>query len=257
MLKYHLHEMIYDPVTSKATYRFDGNVIASWAGNVSASQANQVLWGANASLGKGTMNYHRAEFDITGQGAIAIYDAGFAGDPVTALSPTNQGWARVASGVPLLESALSPDSEFIHPVVMTTNAAPVRPGEGTLNGIINPNGWPAVGWFDHGPTMSYGNSTPMTAVGSGTDFAAASALVTALARGAPYHFRAVASNSVGAVYGSDLSFTVPDSTPIPSTPSGGGRAFDYRACCAGAELPHLHQWHFSGSGRRGHATIPG
>src|ERR1051326_6787775 len=42
VLKYHLHESFYDPVANQATYRFDGNVIASWSGDVSTSQSNQV-----------------------------------------------------------------------------------------------------------------------------------------------------------------------------------------------------------------------
>src|SRR5207253_89950 len=66
VLKYHLHELIYDPATARATYRFDGNVIASWSGDVSTSQSNQVMWGANSTTGRGEMHYHRAEFSITG-----------------------------------------------------------------------------------------------------------------------------------------------------------------------------------------------
>ncbi len=228
VLKYHLHEMVYDPGTGKATYRFDGNAIATWPGNLSAGQSNQVMWGANSSGGAGVMNYHRAEFDVTGFGAIATYDAGFAGTPVTAPSPTNQGWTRLTNGVPLLESPLSPDAEFIHPVAVTAAATSLRPGQATLNGNINPSGWPAVCWFDHGPTTSYGNSTPTTALGNGTAFVAESALITGLPRGAPYHFRVVASNNVGTVIGGDMSFTVLDSSVIPSGATGGGQPFDIR-----------------------------
>ncbi len=226
VLKYHLHEMIYDPGTGSATYRFDGNVIATWSGSLSAGQSNQVMWGANSPLGLGIMNYHRVEFDVTGLGAIATYDAGFAGSPLTTPSPTNQGWTRIAIGPSLSELALSPDAEYIHPAVVTGVATFVRPGEATLNAIINPNGWPVFGWLDHGPTIGYGNSTPLTSLGNGTAFVPVASLITGLPRGAPYHFRVAASNSVGTVLGGDMNFSVPDSPPIPSGATGGGLAFD-------------------------------
>jgi microcystin-dependent protein len=227
--RYHLHEMIYDPLSGQATYRFDGNVIASWTGAFSTSQSNQVMWGANASTGQGEMNYHRAEFSINGQGTIALYDAGFLGNPVTAPNPTNQGWTRSASGAPaLLEAAQSGDTEFIHPIVLTSNATSLHPGQATLNASINANGWPAYVWFDHGPTTAYGTSTPAVAAGAGTAFIPASALITGLPRGGTYHFRAGASNTVGAVYGTDMSFTVSDTSPISSAPAGGGQPFDIR-----------------------------
>jgi microcystin-dependent protein len=228
VLKYHLHEMIYDPVTAQATYRCDGNVIASWSGDLSANQSNQVMWGANSSSGRGEMHYHRAEFAIAGQGTLAAYDAGFAGNPATAPSPTNQGWTRLSSGLVPLESALSPDAEFIHPVAVTSNATYLHPGQATLNASVNANGWPAVCWFDHGPTIGYGSSTPQIPLGNATAFVPASSLVTGLPRAVPYHFRVVASNSVGAVYGNDLTVSVPDSPPIPSAPAGGGQPFDIR-----------------------------
>jgi microcystin-dependent protein len=226
VLKYHLHEIFYDPVANQATYRFDGNVIASWSGDVSTSQSNQVMWGANSTLGRGEMHFNRAEFAINGQGTIAAYGAGFY--PASTPSPTNQGWTRLSSGLALPEAALSPDSEFIHPVAVTSNALPFHPGEVTLLGNINPNGWPAYCWFGHGPTTSYGSSTPLLSVGSGNDFVPASTLLTGVPRGAPYHFRVVASNSVGSVYGGDISFTLPDIAPISTVAAGGGQPFDTR-----------------------------
>ena len=228
VLKYHLHEMIYDPGTSLATYRFDGRVIATWSGQVSPGQSNQVMWGANGSSGHGAMDYHRAQFEISGQGAIAAYNAGLEGAPVTAPAPTNQGWTRVASGLPGLESDRSPDDEFIHPAAVTGSASSLRAGQATLNASINPNGWPAACWFQHGPTTSYGTATPMTPLGNGTVFVMASYPLTGLPRDVTYHFRVVASNSVGTVVGNDMSFTVLNSPLVPSGRSGGGQPFDLR-----------------------------
>jgi microcystin-dependent protein len=225
--KYHLHEMIYDPATSFATYRFDGKVIAAWAGNVSTLQSNQVMWGADSSSGMGTMDYHRVEFDINGQGPIAVYDAGFQGAPPTAPSPTNQGWARVVSGFPN-EIARSPDNEFIHPIVVTSNAVSLHPGQATLTASVNPNGLPAVYSFDYGLTTAYGNSTAQYSVGSATDFVSVSTLITGLPRGVTNHFRAVASNSGGSVYDGDMNFSGPQGATVTTTGVGGGQPVDIR-----------------------------
>jgi microcystin-dependent protein len=228
VLKYHLYEIIYDPGTSLATYRFDGRVIATWSGQLSGAQSNQVMWGATASSGSGVMDYHRAEFEIVGQGAVATYYAGFEGDPVTAPSPTNQGWTRLASALPGVESDRSPDNEFIHPSAATGSPSSLRPGRATLNAIINPNGWPAACWFQYGPTTTYGSVSPVTPLGDGTAFVAVSYPVTGLLRDVIYHFRVVASNSVGTVAGNDISFTVLNSPSVPSGPAGGGQPLDLR-----------------------------
>jgi microcystin-dependent protein len=227
-MRYHLHELIYDPLTLAATYRFDGQTIAVWAGDFSAMQANQVLWGANSlTSGRGEMNYHRAEFSINGLGTVAVYDAGFAGNPATAPSPTTQGWTRVTAGIAIPEIPLSADTEFIHPAAVT-GVPTLHPGEAMLNATVNPNGWPAFCWFEHGPTTSYGNVSPVTAVGDSNAFLSTSSLVTGLPRGSTYHFHVVASNNVGAIFGNDASFVVPDSPSMASDPSGGGQAFDIR-----------------------------
>jgi microcystin-dependent protein len=225
---YHVHEMTYDPVTGDATYRMDGTVITSWPGEVSSGQPQQVTWGANASPGMGVMNNHYADFEIIGQGAIATYDAGFAGNPAVAPSPISQGWARFASGGTILEAAVSPDSVYVPPLAITGAAASVRPGQATLNASINPNSQPAAYWFEHGPTTNYGSTTPISTLASGINFVTVSNLVTALPRGLPYHFRVVASNSTSQVAGADMSFTVPEGPAAPSGTTGGGEPFDIR-----------------------------
>ena len=109
---YHRHELVYDPATTSATYLFDGASIRTWAGvTPDANYNGQALFGAAASSGQGRMNYHQVQFAISGLGTVSEYHAGFAGSPVVAPSPTNQGWGLTwsAPSTTLTNFPVSPD----------------------------------------------------------------------------------------------------------------------------------------------------
>jgi len=98
--------------------------------------------------------------------------------------------------------------------VSTLSATAVTRTTATLNGTIDPDGWPTTAWFQWGTTTAYGNFTPVTGMGSGTTALALSVPLAGLTPGTIYHFRAAATNIAGVVYGSDQSFitTVPTFT---------------------------------------------
>ena len=105
---------------------------------------------------------------------------------------------------------------FITPIsttVMTLPATAIAAASATLNGTVNPNGWPTTAWFQWGTTTNYGNLTGATDLGSGWTTLPLSAPLTSLTPGTTYHFRAAATNIVGVVYGSDQSFTAAPSPP--------------------------------------------
>jgi len=89
---YHDHEVRFDPDTGMATYSFDGTPIHEWSGQASTSRG--VTWGSGSTPGRGTMNYHRVQFEILGPTptVAASYDAGAAGNPVVAPDPATQDW---------------------------------------------------------------------------------------------------------------------------------------------------------------------
>jgi hypothetical protein len=100
------------------------------------------------------------------------------------------------------------------PSVTTVAATAISTNTATLNGSANPNGLAANGFFQWGLTTNYGQTTANTALGNGNSPVAFShALITSLSPAQTYHYRAVASNSVGIAYGTDMSFT----TPAPPT----------------------------------------
>jgi hypothetical protein len=88
------------------------------------------------------------------------------------------------------------------PEAFTDAATNTLPNSVTLKGRVIPNGLPTDVWFQYGPTAALGSNSPIQAIGSGT---ASVNVIAALGGFAPggYHFRCVASNSLGVTYGSD------------------------------------------------------
>jgi hypothetical protein len=79
----------------------------------------------------------------------------------------------------------------------------------TLNGLASPNGLPTRAWFEYGSTTNYGNSSVAVDVGSGTGAIVISNLLSALPFATSYHYRLVASNSVGVATSPDAIFYLP------------------------------------------------
>jgi hypothetical protein len=98
----------------------------------------------------------------------------------------------------------------------TGDATDIGPGTATLHGELNPSGSPTHYYFEWGETKSYGLKTP---VPPGDETAAGSlipvetSLTGRLTSATTYHYRIVATNSLGTSFGSDREFTTPLSDP--------------------------------------------
>jgi len=94
----------------------------------------------------------------------------------------------------------------VPPTVQTLAASALSLTNVTLNGFANPRGSSTFAWFEWGPSTNYGNTTPLQALGNGTNNTSFSEVLTGLVAGVTYHFRAVGSNAIGIVFGNDLTF---------------------------------------------------
>jgi len=106
------------------------------------------------------------------------------------------------------------------PIVVTQTTSSLSSTGVTLNGTVNPNSASTTVTFEYGLTASYGNSIaaiPGTLTGNNTS--AVSAVVSGLTPGTTYHFRIKAVNSLGTVYGSDMSFMTSGEVPLATTVS--------------------------------------
>ena len=98
-------------------------------------------------------------------------------------------------------------AQDIAPTVTTSDATSVAASTATLNGSVNPNGLSTTYYFEYGTTTNYGSTTTSTDAGTGTTAISVSADLTGLSEGTTYHFRLVATNSVGTSNGDDKTFT--------------------------------------------------
>jgi uncharacterized delta-60 repeat protein len=106
----------------------------------------------------------------------------------------------------------------VPPTVTTLAASAITTTGAKLNGTVNPSGATTRAWFDYGLTSSYGSSSAFTNVGAGSSSVAVALPVGALSSGTIYHYRLVATNSVGTTLGGDLTFqTVPVTQPAVTT----------------------------------------
>jgi len=88
------------------------------------------------------------------------------------------------------------------PVVTTNPATNVTASSARLNGTLDPHGLSTTVYFQYGTTSSYGSITP-NQIKTGNDYQNVFAGISGLTPGTTYHFRIVATNTVGTRYGID------------------------------------------------------
>ncbi len=116
------------------------------------------------------------------------------------------GQANTGTGTPL---AL-PDAVTLAALDITNSSA-------VFQGTANPQGGTTFIRFEYGTTTAYGKSTPARGIGSGTEPATVIQQASELLPGATYHFRLVATNSLGTTYGEDLTFDTGLLAPLATT----------------------------------------
>ena len=132
--------------------------------------------------------------------------------PVAGLSESTTYHVRIVA-TNSLGTAYGPDRTFKtpphEPSVVTEPASGVARTEATVNGSVNPNGGNVTScYFEYGTTVAYGSSVPCSSLpGSGESKVEVSAPVSGLSESTTYHFRIVATNSLGTSYGLDHTFS--------------------------------------------------
>ncbi|HEV7493487.1 hypothetical protein [Baekduia sp.] len=106
------------------------------------------------------------------------------------------------------------------PAATTGGVRDVTVSAATLTASVGPHGASTSSKFDYGLTTSYGTSTQTASAGAGTGTSSVSARISGLTAGKRYHYRIVATNSLGTTRGADRSFVVA-STPTAATLTAG------------------------------------
>ena len=94
------------------------------------------------------------------------------------------------------------------PVVITNPATDVTASSTTLHGSLDPHGLSTTVHFEYGTTTSYGHNTPAQSE-TGNTYRNIASTISGLTAHTTYHFRVVATNSVGTRRGNDRTFITP------------------------------------------------
>ncbi len=93
------------------------------------------------------------------------------------------------------------------PSAVTESATAITAGSAALTGSVTPNATNATAWMEWGTNNSYGFKTAMTNVGLAGALVTVKLPVGGLSAQRTYHYRVVASNALGMVWGADQQFT--------------------------------------------------
>jgi hypothetical protein len=127
------------------------------------------------------------------------------------------------------------------PTVTTEAATALTKFKATLHGQVNPNQANVTDChFEYGTTVAYGSTIACAqAPGGGFDPVVVSANLSGLTGGTNYHFRLVATNSVGTTNGVDREFTTPSlNKPEVTTSPGATEILQTSAKVAGTVNPN-------------------
>lgn len=91
------------------------------------------------------------------------------------------------------------------PIVVTKPATDITSHCATLKGSVHPQSGSTTYWFDWGSSTAYGNTTTPK-IATGASYVNVFSYISGLVAGTTYHFRLVATNSLGTSYGNDTSF---------------------------------------------------
>lgn len=124
------------------------------------------------------------------------------------------------NGSSSLIEKVSPFGTALPLPVAVTGQANAFINTATLQASVNAMGGTASAWFEYGRTTSYGQivaATPSPVIGS--ILAPVSAEISGLVSGTRYHYRVVAQNATGIVYGEDQVFGTAFLAPASSIQS--------------------------------------
>ncbi len=110
----------------------------------------------------------------------------------------------------------------LRPAIQTRTATAVQIDGALLQGATNPGLTNSTAWFEWGETPAYGNATAAEFLGAGATNIFVRHSITGLTENVTYHFRAVASNALGASFGLDKTFAATGTNML--TPRSGHAA---------------------------------
>ena len=136
------------------------------------------------------------------------------------LADGDYNWSVQTIDNAFVGSSFAPEQSFgvgSLPSAITEAASGIGATSATLNGLVNPNGFETTVVFEYGLSTSYGDqiaASPGSLIG--VTEVAMSADLSGLSAATEYHFRLVATSSIGTVNGADQVFTTLSDGNLPT-----------------------------------------
>src|SRR5947207_1327110 len=195
------------PIAGAATYIASNSLTANWS-SVSGATGYRLDVSPNSSFSTYVAGYQNLNVGNTTSRSVSGLNA----------STTYYYRVRAYNG-----NGTSGNSNVVNvttlsatgpPVVITNAASLIASFSATLNGSVDPHGLPTTVYFQYGTTTSYGLTTAPQSK-TGNTYQNVTANISGLTASTTYHFRMVATNSAGTMYGSDRTFTTLSATGPP------------------------------------------
>jgi hypothetical protein len=160
--------------------------------------------GLNATL---VFRYDPSELNGAVDSTLMLFKSNNGGSSWTPQGGTVDAVAHTITLAGINDLSLWTASLPVAPVASTVAASNVALAGATLNGIVNPNGASTTYYFEYGPSLLYGSTTPQANAGAGWNDVAVNSPVSGLSPGSVYHFRLVTRNAGGTTAANDVIVT--------------------------------------------------
>lgn len=130
------------------------------------------------------------------------------GDGVFANDAASRYTAALFNGVTWVPS-MAPLQTTLPPFASTRPALDVSTNAATLTGVVSPRGVDTEVFFEYGPTLNYGNTTPVRVIAGNVGEASVTERLANLLSGGEYNYRIVARNARGTYVGENQLVRVP------------------------------------------------
>jgi photosystem II stability/assembly factor-like uncharacterized protein len=185
-------------------------------------EVNQLVSNLNAHLFAGTIGSAYTDYGLfrsTNNGLNWFREeSGLVSSSINAIAFNYTGHALVGDGTNTHLSSKSTTS----PVIITSSATQISQSAALMNGTIYSGANSGTYHFEYGATMSYDTHTATQAIDSNNSTQSVNALLDSLNSQTAYHYRLVASNSIGTTLGNDIEFITllnPPAIPLLVSPA--------------------------------------
>jgi hypothetical protein len=229
------NDVAADAAESSAVSVYDSYVHSGWMLVWGTSGAAPIVAGVEAHASKAVREEGAKAFYSHSLSDVSKGMSGFCSD--TYLCVAQEGY----DGLTGWGSPNGPLANAAGFEAVTGQATGVGQSAATLNGYVDPEGSTTTYHFEYGTSTAYGLKAPVpdAGAGAGTLLTAVKQGVTGLAQQTTYHYRLVATNSSGTVYGKDHTFVTAPWTAEKVQQPGNTSEATYNGALSGVSCPSV------------------